>query len=72
MCLDHPDKVERAAIMDIIPQHHLLNHVTRQWGTFSWHWFFNIQPEPLPDDVRQRIRAIVEETDRAVGVSSPV
>ncbi len=32
MCLDHPDKVERAAILDIIPQHHLLNNVTRQWA----------------------------------------
>lgn len=49
MCLDHPGKVTRAAILDIIPQHHLLNNVTRQWGTFSWHWFFNIQPEPLPE-----------------------
>ena len=49
MCLDHPDKVERAAILDIIPQHHLLNNVTRQWGQFSWHWFFNIQPEPMPE-----------------------
>ena len=26
------------------------------------------QPEPLPDDVAARIRAIVEETDRAAGV----
>jgi haloacetate dehalogenase len=49
MCLDHPQKVARAAILDIIPQHHLLNHVTRQWGTFSWHWFFNIQPYDLPE-----------------------
>jgi haloacetate dehalogenase len=49
MCLDHADKVSRAAILDIIPQHHLLNHVTRQWGTFSWHWFFNIQPFDLPE-----------------------
>ena len=32
MCLDHPDKVERAAILDIIPQHHLLNNVTRAVG----------------------------------------
>jgi hypothetical protein len=39
-----PEKVTRAAILDIIPQHHLLNNVTRQWGTFSWHWFFMIQP----------------------------
>ena len=39
----------RAAILDIIPQHHLLNHVTRQWGTFSWHWFFMIQPYDFPE-----------------------
>jgi len=49
MCLDHPQTVTRAAILDIIPQHHLLNHVSRQWGTFSWHWFFNIQPYDLPE-----------------------
>jgi haloacetate dehalogenase len=49
MCLDHPQKITRAAILDIIPQHHLLNHVSRQWGTFSWHWFFNIQPYDLPE-----------------------
>src|SRR3954453_16780817 len=49
MCLDHPDTVTRAAILDIIPQHHLLNNVTRQWGTFSWHWFFMIQPYDFPE-----------------------
>jgi haloacetate dehalogenase len=49
MCLDHPQKVTRAAILDIIPQHHLLNHLSRQWGTFSWHWFFNIQPYDMPE-----------------------
>src|SRR5690348_16352218 len=49
MCLDHPDKVERAAILDIIPQHHLLNNMTRDWGKFSWHWLFMIQPYDLPE-----------------------
>ena len=49
MCLDHPQAVARAAILDIIPQHHLLNHVTRAWGTFSWHWFFMIQPYDFPE-----------------------
>jgi haloacetate dehalogenase len=49
MCLDHPDTVTKAAILDIIPQHHLLNNVTRAWGTFSWHWFFMIQPYDLPE-----------------------
>jgi haloacetate dehalogenase len=49
MCLDQPGKIQRAAILDIIPQHHLLNNVTRQWGTFSWHWFFMNQPYDLPE-----------------------
>lgn len=49
MCLDHPQAVTRAAIMDIIPQHHLYNNVTQKWATFSWHWFFNIQPYDMPE-----------------------
>jgi haloacetate dehalogenase len=49
MCLDHPEKVLRAAIMDIIPQHHLYNNITFDWARFSWHWFFNIQPAPMPE-----------------------
>ncbi len=49
MCLDHPAKVMRAAIMDIIPQHHLYRNITFDWAKFSWHWFFNIQPAPLPE-----------------------
>jgi haloacetate dehalogenase len=49
MCLDHPNVVERAAILDIIPQHHLFNHISKPWATFSWHWFFNIQPAPMPE-----------------------
>ena len=49
MCLDKPEKVMRAAILDIIPQHHLFNNVTQKWATFSWHWFFNIQPFDMPE-----------------------
>jgi haloacetate dehalogenase len=49
MCLDHPEIVTRAAFMDMLPQHHLLNNVTKRWGMFSWHWFFMVQPNPLPE-----------------------
>jgi haloacetate dehalogenase len=49
MTLDHPDKVERAAILDIIPQHYLFNHVSRQWATSAYHWFFMIQPFDMPE-----------------------
>ena len=49
LCLDHPERVSRAAFLDILPTHHLLTHVTRQWATFSWHWFFMIQPYDFPE-----------------------
>ena len=49
MCLDHPGEVLRASILDIIPQHYLFNHVTQAWATASYHWFFMIQKEPMPE-----------------------
>src|SRR5215813_9090439 len=33
MCLDHPAKVQRAAILDIIPQHYLYKNINKEWGT---------------------------------------
>ncbi len=49
MALDHPDKVERAAVLDIVPTHKLYSHVTRAFATAYYHWFFLIQPAPLPE-----------------------
>jgi len=49
MCLDHPEKVIRASIMDIIPQHYLFNNMTQAWATSAYHWFFMIQPSPMPE-----------------------
>lgn len=49
MCLDYPTTVTKAAFVDMLPQHHLLNNVSFSWGKFSWHWFFMIQQEPFPE-----------------------
>jgi len=76
MCLDHPEKVKRAALLDILPQHYLLNNVTRQWGTFSWHWFFMIQPAPTPETLMNAepeffIRRKLSKTDQGVSFFEP-
>jgi haloacetate dehalogenase len=76
MCLDQPERVASAAIMDIIPQHHLLNNVTRAWGTFSWHWFFNIQPYDLPErlmgaDPEYFIRRKLAKTEQGLSFFAP-
>ena len=76
MCLDHPERVTRAALLDILPQHYLLNNVTRQWGTFSWHWFFMIQPAPTPETLMSAepeffIRRKLSKTDQGVSFFDP-
>jgi haloacetate dehalogenase len=49
LCLDHPDRVEKAAVLDIVPTYKLFHSVTKEWATSSFHWFFLIQPAPIPE-----------------------
>lgn len=49
MCLDHPDKVERMASLDIVPTHHVLANMSVAWGINSYHWFFLAQKAPYPE-----------------------
>ncbi len=49
MCLDHPDAVERAAVLDIVPTLHIFTHVDRALATTYYHWFFLAQEPDLPE-----------------------
>ena len=49
MALDHPDAVEKVAFLDIVPTHHMLNNIKRQWAIDSYHWFFMAQPYDYPE-----------------------
>ena len=49
MALDHPGVVEQVALIDILPNHHIWNHISREWAQSSWHWVFMIQPEGFPE-----------------------
>lgn len=49
MALDHPDAVERLAVLDILPTRHVLAHVDAGVAQAYYHWFFLTQPEPLPE-----------------------
>jgi haloacetate dehalogenase len=49
MCLDHPQRVVRAALIDILPNYHIWNHTSRQWAMSSWHWLFMAQPAGFPE-----------------------
>jgi haloacetate dehalogenase len=49
MCLDHPERVTRAAVLDIVPTRTLFRATDQALATGYYHWFFLIQPEPLPE-----------------------
>jgi haloacetate dehalogenase len=51
MCLDHPERVERAAVLDIVPTHYLFTHVTKSLAENMYHWFFFSRPAPFPETV---------------------
>ena len=49
MALDHPKTVTKAAVLDIVPTHHIYTHVTREVADAYYHWFFRTQPAPFPE-----------------------
>ncbi len=49
MALDHPQRVERAAFLDIVPTQHVLTHISKGWAVESYHWFFMAQPHDYPE-----------------------
>jgi haloacetate dehalogenase len=51
MALDHPDRVTRAAFLDIVPTHHMWTHVNRRFFVGAWHWSFMAQPAPFPESL---------------------
>ena len=49
LALDHPEAVERMALLDIVPTSYVYAHTDRRLATLYFHWFFLIQPEPMPE-----------------------
>jgi haloacetate dehalogenase len=49
MALDHPERVLRAAVLDIVPTHRLYGDTKRAFATAYYHWFFLIQPFDFPE-----------------------
>jgi haloacetate dehalogenase len=50
LALDHPDKVTKVAVLDIVPTLYLYTHVTLGFIQAYPHWFNNVQPAPTPEN----------------------
>jgi haloacetate dehalogenase len=49
LALDAPDAVTRVALLDILPTTHVYDSVDRRLATAYYHWFFFLQPAPVPE-----------------------
>jgi haloacetate dehalogenase len=49
LALDHPDAIERIAVLDIVPTYETFMAADRKLAGAYWHWFFLSQPEPIPE-----------------------
>ena len=46
---DHPQAVDRAVLLDIAPTLAMYEQTSDVFARAYWHWFFLIQPAPLPE-----------------------
>jgi haloacetate dehalogenase len=49
LAADHPDAVRRLVLLDIAPTLAMYTKTTEDFARAYWHWFFLIQPAPLPE-----------------------
>jgi haloacetate dehalogenase len=61
LALDHPDRVTRLAVLDIVPTHYLYTHVTIEFVQAYFHWFNYLRAAPAPEN------QIKEDVERFAG-----
>jgi len=49
LALDHPERVSHLVLLDIAPTLAMYTQTTEAFARAYWHWFFLIQPAPLPE-----------------------
>ena len=49
MALDHPERVERLAVLDVLPVAEVWERADKELAVNFWPWSLLAQPEPLPE-----------------------
>jgi len=49
LAMDFPESVLRIMVLDISPTLKMYENTTMEFAKGYWHWFFLIQPEPVPE-----------------------
>ena len=76
LCLDHPEAVEKAVFLDIAPTLAMYEQTNMEFARAYWHWFFLIQPAPLPETMLERdpefyLRSVMARGDKGLDLFAP-
>src|SRR5580658_4697420 len=65
MALDHPDRVQKLVVMDIVPAHYLYSHVNIDFVQAYFHWFNYLRQAPGPESELKAVNdaALARATD---------
>lgn len=76
LALDHPQAIERLLLLDIAPTLDMYRRAGDAFARAYWHWFFLIQPAPLPErlieaDPRSYVRDVMGRRHAGLGAFAP-
>lgn len=76
LALDHPQRVLRMMLLDIAPTLVMYEQTNEAFARAYWHWFFLIQPAPLPErlieaDPASYVRAVMGQRHGGLAVFDP-
>lgn len=76
LAMDFPQAVERVMLLDVAPTLAMYEHTSQAFATAYWHWFFLIQPPPLPEaliesDPVRYLRSVMGKRHAGLGAFSP-
>ncbi len=71
MALDHPERVRRLAVLDIVPTAEVWDRMGAAAALGYWHWPFLAQPGPLPEALILGAPDAFFDAGGALGLSGP-
>ena len=76
LAADHPEAVARLMLLDIAPTLAMYSNTTQAFAAAYWHWFFLIQPPPLPEaliesDPVRYVRSVMGNRHAGLAAFSP-
>jgi haloacetate dehalogenase len=71
LALDHPERVQRVAVLDIVPTADVWARADSRFAMSFWPWTLLAQPEPLPERILMAAaEAIVDDAMNSWGTSA--